>query len=100
RTEQLHPPPREVVLAGAGGDHLDRAARQAERGGPHGLLAGPPDGAIERRRQDAATDLPLDLLRRPAGLDALEPLNGHGRPPRAPALAQRCLPSRSARPPP
>ena len=63
--EDLHAEPRQVVAAGAGRHHLDRAAGQAERRRPQRALAHVADQLLDRREQDAARQLLLDPHRRP-----------------------------------
>src|SRR5262245_40929205 len=58
--ERLHAEPSQVVAAGPGGHHLDRAAGQAERGRPQRVLAGDPDEFLDRGQQNAAGKFLLD----------------------------------------
>ena len=52
--EDLHAEAGQVVARAAGGHHLDRAARQPERGGPQRRLARPVDQLLDAGQQDAA----------------------------------------------
>ena len=54
--EDLHAPAREVVVRGAGRHHLDRAAREPERGRPHRALARPVDEVFDARGEEVVAD--------------------------------------------
>src|SRR5512132_3020121 len=78
--ERLHPEARDVVPGRDDRHHLDRAAREPERVGPHRLRLRPGDRLLERRQPDRALhrlDLPLEHTRAfvrpedPLGLEAV-----------------------------
>ena len=92
--ERLHPEAREVVARGDDRHHLDRAAGEPERVGPHRLRLRPAHGLLERRQPERALELASTpssssklrrALRRPEQPLRLEPVVAQARSARQPS---------------
>ena len=66
RAEALHPETGDVVAGRDDRHHLDRAAGEAERVGPHRVRLRPGDRLLERRQPECVLEV-LDLLLEDAG---------------------------------
>src|SRR5205814_1292136 len=54
--EDLHAEARQVVVGGTRRHHLDRTARQAERGRPHAVATGPLHDVLERAGEEVVVE--------------------------------------------